>query len=189
ETAFYFYGVDDPLKIKSATIAKGYVKDLWFEEAAEFESKEEIDTVTDTFIRQELPNGKQVNTYFTYNPPRNPYVWINEWVNELEKSKDEDYIIHHSTYKEDSLGVLSKQFLRKVAKLEQADKEYHDWMYGGKVIGLGNTVYNFNLFNVIDEVPEDDRLLFADVSIDTGYSTSATTFLFIGYTLKEMLLY
>lgn len=29
-TAFYFYGVDDPMKIKSAKIAKGYVMALWF---------------------------------------------------------------------------------------------------------------------------------------------------------------
>lgn len=30
KTAFYFYGVDDPMKLKSTTIAKGYVMALWF---------------------------------------------------------------------------------------------------------------------------------------------------------------
>lgn len=182
KTAFYFYGVDDPMKIKSAKIAIGYVSDLWFEEAAEFDSKEEIDTVADTFIRQELPNNKQVELYFSYNPPRNPYIWINEWADELVK--DNNYLVHQSDYTQDTKGFLSKQFLDKVYQIKQTDPDYHDWMYGGKVIGLGDTVYNFSLFNIIDELPTDDRLLFADVAIDSGYSTSATTFLYIGYTVK-----
>ena len=181
-TAFYFYGVDDPQKIKSAKIAKGYVTDLWFEEATEFDGVEEIDTVTDTFIRQDLPDGKNVEVTFTYNPPRNPYIWINEWVDELVR--DDNYFIHHSTYEEDSKGFLSKQFIEKVLKVKDTDPDYHDWMYLGKIIGLGDTVYNYNLFNVVEEIPDDDKLLFPDVAIDTGYSTSATTFLFIGYTIK-----
>ena len=60
--------------------------------------------VEDTFIRQELPNGKEVKVYFTYNPPRNPYDWINEWV--AEKASDPTYMIHHSTYLDDKLGFF-----------------------------------------------------------------------------------
>lgn len=182
KTAFYFYGVDDPIKIKSAKIAVGHPIALWFEEAAEFTDKQEIDTVSDTFIREDLPDDKQVDLYFTYNPPRNPYIWINEWVEELEK--DPNYMIHHSSYKEDVKGFLSSQFLEKVKLIEKTDPEYHDWMYGGEIIGLGDTVYNYKLFNIIDEVPDNDRILFADISIDTGYSVSATSFLYIGYTVK-----
>jgi phage terminase large subunit len=181
-SAFYFFGVDDPMKIKSAKIAVGYVKDLWFEEAAEFDGKEEIDLVADTFIREKLPDGKHVNVYFSYNPPRNPYVWINEWVDELES--DTNYYIHHSTY-EEVQHLLSKQMLDKILKVKITDPDYHDWMYGGKIIGFGNNVYNFKLFNIIDELPDDDRLILADIAIDTGYSTSATTFLYVGLTVKQ----
>lgn len=102
-TAFYFYGVDDPMKLKSQKIAKGYVMAVWFEELAEFAGREDIDIVEDTFIRQELPNGKEVKVYFTYNPPRNPYDWINEWV--AEKASDPTYMIHHSTYLDDKSGT------------------------------------------------------------------------------------
>jgi phage terminase large subunit len=183
KTAFYFYGVDDPMKIKSTIIAVGYVKSIWFEEAAEFNGIEEIDTVTDTFIRADLPEGKTVDVYFSYNPPRNPYVWINEWIDEIEN--DPNVLIHHSSYEDEGVAkFLSKQFLDKVRRMKIKDPDYHDWMYGGKIIGLGNMVYNYNLFNVIDEIPDNDRLLFADIAIDGGYSTSATTFLFIGYTVK-----
>lgn len=181
-TAFYFYGVDDPMKIKSHKIAEGYVTDLWFEETAEFEGPEEIDTVSDTFIREDLPDDLEVNIHFSYNPPRNPYLWINEWIDEIKH--DSDYFIHHSTYKQDSKGFLSDQFLRKVKRIEKTDPDYHDWMYGGKVTGLGDVVYNFTLFNEVDEVPDMDELIFADVAIDSGYSVSATTFLFIGYSKR-----
>lgn len=182
DTAFYFYGVDDPVKIKSHKIARGYVKRLWFEEAAEFDSEQEIDTVTDTFIREDLPEGEEVQVYWSFNPPRNPYVWINEWIEELQSNKD--YYISHSDYTQDTLGVLSKQFIRKVEEIARRDPDYHDWMYKGKVIGLGDTIYNANLINVVQEVPGDDKLLFADLAADTGYSTSATAYLFIGYTAK-----
>jgi phage terminase large subunit len=182
DTAFYFAGVDDPMKIKSFKIAKGYISDLWFEEAAEFESEEEIDTVTDTFVRQDLPEGKEVEIYFTYNPPKNPYVWINEFAE--DKIHDTDYWISHSDYTQDSLGVLSEQFIRKIEKIKLTDPDYYEWMYKGAVIGLGDIIYNYKLFNVIDELPNDDKLLFADIAIDTGYSTSATTFEYWGYTLK-----
>jgi phage terminase large subunit len=186
QTAFYFYGVDDPMKIKSHKIARGYVKDLWFEEAAEFESPEEIDTVTDTFIREDLPGDATVDIYFSYNPPKNPYIWINEWVE--EKEKDTDYYIHHSDYEDVNIGgknVLSEQFLIKVEKMKVTDEEYWRWMYKGEVTGLGDVVYNFSLFNVVKDLPANDKLLFADFTTDTGYSTSATTFLYIGYTAQR----
>lgn len=186
-TAFYFYGVDDPMKIKSAKISNGYIKALWFEETAEFSDSTEIDLVTDTFVREASKdsNGNtiEVQLYFTYNPPRNQYAWINEWVK--EKELDPNWLVHHSTYEEDTKGFLSAQFLEKVKRIKETDPDYHDWMYLGKVIGLGDTVYNSHLFQSIDAVPANDKLLFADISADTGYSTSATTFLYIAMTLKR----
>lgn len=77
-TAFYFSGVDDPQKLKSMIIAKGYVRYLWFEELAEFDSWQEVDTVRASFTRKNLPPGAHVVTYYSYNPPKNPYDWINE---------------------------------------------------------------------------------------------------------------
>ena len=87
---------------------------------AEFAGREDIDIVEDTFIRQELPNGKEVKVYFTYNPPRNPYDWINEWV--AEKASDPTYLIHHSTYLNDRLGFLSRQIKEKIENIK-FDKE------------------------------------------------------------------
>lgn len=184
KSAFYFFGVDDPVKIKSAKIAVGYVIALWFEEASEFEDLKEIDTVSDTFIREDLPDDKHVDVYFSYNPPRNPYVWINEWEEDVRHNKD--YFIHESDYESEGVAnFLSKQFIEKVEAVKIKDYDYWRWMYKGEKIGLGNTVYNYNLFNEVNTIPDDDRLLFADIAIDSGYSVSATTFLYLGYTVKQ----
>lgn len=181
-TAFYFYGVDDPMKIKSAKIAKGYVMALWFEEAAEFAGVEDIDIVEDTFIRQEI-EGKEVKVYFSYNPPRNPYSWINEWLD--TKAGDDDYFIHHSTYLDDKKGFLSEQMIRKIEKYKENDIDYWRWMYSGEVIGLGDMVYNMNHFHEIDQLPIDDDIILIDTSSDTGHQVSATTHLALGYTKKR----
>jgi phage terminase large subunit len=181
-TAFYFYGVDDPMKIKSAKIAKGYVMALWFEEAAEFAGVEDIDIVEDTFIRQEI-EGKEVKVYFSYNPPRNPYSWINEWLD--TKAGDDDYFIHHSTYLDDKKGFLSEQMIRKIEKYKENDEDYWRWMYAGEVIGLGDMVYNMDHFHEVKELPNDDDLILIDIAIDTGHQVSATTFLAFGFTKKR----
>lgn len=181
-TAFYFYGVDDPMKIKSAKIAKGYVMALWFEEAAEFAGVEDIDIVEDTFIRQEI-EGKEVKVYFSYNPPRNPYSWINEWLD--TKAGDDDYFIHHSTYLDDKKGFLSEQMIRKIEKYKENEEDYWRWMYAGEVIGLGDMVYNMDHFHEIEELPKDDDLILIDIAIDSGHQVSATTFLAFGFTKKR----
>ncbi|WP_046721462.1 PBSX family phage terminase large subunit [Heyndrickxia coagulans] len=180
-TAFYFYGVDDPMKIKSAKIAKGYVMALWFEELAEFAGVEDIDIVSDTFIRQDL-GDKEVKIYYSYNPPRNPYEWVNEWVD--SKAGDPDYFIHHSTYMDDEKGFLSHQMIRKIEQYKENDLDYWRWMYAGEIIGLGDMVYNMNHFRWIDELPQDDDLLLIDIAIDSGYQTSATTFCAFGLTKR-----
>ncbi|PEW74014.1 PBSX family phage terminase large subunit [Bacillus thuringiensis] len=181
-TAFYFYGCDDPLKLKSAKIAKGYVMALWFEEAAEFAGVEDIDIVEDTFIRQEI-EGKEVKVYFSYNPPRNPYSWINEWLD--SKVGDDDYFIHHSTYMDDKKGFLSQQMIRKIEKYKIHDLDYWRWMYGGEVIGLGDMVYNMNHIQEIDELPSDDDIILIDTTSDTGHQVSATTHLALAFTKKR----
>ncbi|MGM2815361.1 PBSX family phage terminase large subunit [Bacillus cereus group sp. Bce007] len=181
-TAFYFYGCDDPLKLKSAKIAKGYVMALWFEEAAEFAGVEDIDIVEDTFIRQEI-EGKEVKVYFSYNPPRNPYSWINEWLD--SKAGDDDYFIHHSTYMDDKKGFLSQQMIRKIEKYKVYDLDYWRWMYGGEVIGLGDMVYNMNHIKEIDELPNDDDIILIDTTSDTGHQVSATTHLALAFTKKR----
>ncbi|GAW63078.1 terminase large subunit phage [Ligilactobacillus acidipiscis DSM 15836] len=182
-TAIYFSGVDDPQKLKSFIIAKGYVRWLWFEELAEFNSWEEVDTVRASFTRKQLPNDLKVETYYSYNPPKNPYDWINEFVESRRNTPD--WYVDHSTYKDVTLpNILAKSYLQEIETVKQNDPDYYRWMYLGEVVGLGTNVYNIDLFHVIDEFPSDDRLLGLYYSVDTGHETSATTCGCYGLTAK-----
>lgn len=173
-TAFYFSGVDDPQKLKSMVIAQGYVRWLWFEELAEFSSWSEIDMVRASFTRKVLPNGYRVVTYYSYNPPKNPYEWINQWVNEHQGVKN--WHVDHSTYKDVTIpGMLSDDYLEEIETVKKNDPTYYEWMYLGEVVGLGTNVYNFDLFKKVDQIPDNDYLTDLYFSMDIGHDVSATT--------------
>lgn len=172
-TAIYFSGVDDPQKLKSFMIAKGYVRWLWFEELAEFNSWEEVDTVRASFTRKQLPNDLKVETYYSYNPPKNPYDWINEFVESRRNMPD--WYVDHSTYKDVTLpNILAKSYLEEIETVRQNDPDYYRWMYLGEVVGLGTNVYNSDLFNRLEEIPDDDHVGSLYFSADTGHAASAT---------------
>jgi len=179
-SGFYFYGVDDPFKLKSNTI--GDVIAIWYEEAANFKSSEVFDQVNPTFIRQKSPWVSYVPVYYTYNPPRNPYEWINEWVD--DKRGDADYLIDTSTYLNDELGVTTAQQLKLINRYKANDYDYYRYLYLGEAVGLGTNVYNMDLFHPITELFEDDPLMKIGYSTDAGHINSATTTLAIGLTAK-----
>lgn len=170
-SAFYFYGVDDPLKLKSNAI--GDVIALWYEEAANFQSSEVFDQTNATFIRQRSQYADQVKVYYSWNPPKNPYDWVNEWV---EKSKElSDHLVDHSTYMNDELGFTDPQQLRLIETYRENDEDYYKWLYLGEVIGLGTHIYNMDHFHRLDKIPDDDYIVNLYFSIDSGHQVSATT--------------
>lgn len=186
-TAFYFSGVDDPQKLKSMIIAKGYVRYLWFEELAEFDSWQEVDTVRASFTRKNLPPGAHVVTYYSYNPPKNPYDWINEWVAQREGMPN--WFVDHSTYQDVTLpNILSEDYIDEINTVKANDVDYYRWMYLGEVVGLGTNVYNMDNFNSIDKLPADDYITNLYYSVDSGHEVSATTCGAYGLTRKGNLI-
>ncbi|MCC4431933.1 PBSX family phage terminase large subunit [Limosilactobacillus reuteri] len=182
-TAFYFSGVDDPQKLKSMIIAHGYVRYLWFEELAEFDSWQEVDMVRASFTRKQLPPGAHVVTYYSYNPPKNPYEWINEWVTQREGMSN--WYVDHSTYEDVTLpNILSQDYIDEINTVKQNNYDYYRWMYLGEVIGLGTNIYNMDNFQAIDKLPTDDYITNVYYSVDTGHEVSATTCGAYGLTKK-----
>ena len=179
-STFYFYGGDNPERLKSNTV--GNLMALWYEEAANFKNAEVFDQTNPTFIRQKAECVDQVQVIYSYNPPKNPFDWVNKWVD--EKTGDHDYFIDKSTYLDDELGFTTKQQLELIESYKRNDYDYYRWLYLGEVIGLGNNVYNMALFHEIDELPDDDYVAQLAYSIDVGHQTSATTCLCIGITGK-----
>ena len=62
-----FRGLDDPLKLASVSVPKGYLCWAWIEEAYEIETETEFDLVDDV-VRGELPEGYFKQLTLTFNP-------------------------------------------------------------------------------------------------------------------------
>ena len=169
-SSFYFYGQDDFEKLKSNDIND--IIAVWYEEASEFSGAEEFDQTNITFMRQKHKLATNVQFYWSFNPPRNPYSWINEWVEEV--SEYEDYLVHHSTYKDDELGFTTEQMLANIERVKKNDHDYYLYLYEGFPVGIGDNVYNIDLFQPLQKIPDDERILKVYTSTDTGYSVSAT---------------
>src|SRR5690625_4674178 len=170
-SAFYFYGLDQFEKLKSNDIND--IIAVWYEEAAEFENQEEFDQTNITFMRQKHPLANTVRIFWSYNPPRNPYSWINEWSDSM--IGEDDYLVHDSSYLDDELGFVTEQMLADIERIKQNDYDYYRYLYLGEPVGLGTNVYNINLFKPLEELPADDPLILIDASTDTGHQVSATT--------------
>lgn len=167
-SSFYFYGQDDFSKLKSNDIENLIA--VWFEEAAEFSSKEDFDQTEATFMRQKHPAAPFVQFFWSFNPPKNPYSWINEWVEEIKN--EESYLYHHSSYLDDDLGFVTDQMLEKIELIKKNDYDYYRYLYLGEPVGLGTNVYKYELFQQTKELPNFLHLFF---SIDTGHQVSATS--------------
>lgn len=179
-STFYFYGQDDFQKLKSNDI--GNIIAVWYEEAAEFTSAEDFDQSNVTFMRQKHENAQFVHFFWSYNPPRNPYSWINEWFEEIKTN--DNYLTHSSTYLDDELGFVTDQMLEDIERIKQNDYDYYRYLYLGEAVGLGNQVYNMSTFHAIDSLPTDDRLIGISFAMDTGHQQSATACCAYGLTAK-----
>lgn len=182
-SAFYFYGADDPQKLKSNKVSD--IIGVWYEEAANVKSAEVFDQANPTFIRNKSPYVDDVKVFYSYNPPKNPYDWINEWIE--KKRNDKQYFIDHSTYLDDELGFTTQQTLDLINSYKENDYDYYRYLYLGEAVGLGTIIYNIDLFQEImslDDLPNNDRVVQLRFSTDVGHEHSATTMSCYGITYK-----
>jgi phage terminase large subunit len=180
-SCFYFYGSDDFQKLKSNDI--GNLIAVWYEEAAEFKSFEEFDQINVTFMRQKQPNAPFVQFFWSYNPPRNPYDWINRWSEEMKTNSN--YLVHSSSYLDDELGLVTAQMLDEIERIKSADYDYYRYLYLGEAVGLGSNVYDMRHFHKLDEVPSDDPIVCLMYALDGGHQQSATACCVFGVTAKQ----
>lgn len=183
-SSFYFYGLDDYSKLKSNTIPNMY--GIWYEEAAEFSSYEEFDQNNATFMRHKPEWADHTCVYYSYNPPRNPYNWINDWT--VKKSEDKRYYVDKSDYTIDELGFNPRSMIEDIEITKKNDPDYYRYMWLGEAVGNGINVYNFPLFKVIPELRDTDQLVGLYYGMDVGHEVSATTCVCVGLTQRKDLI-
>lgn len=99
----YFRGLDDPTKITSISVAKGYLNFVWIEEAYEITKESDFDML-DESIRGAVPEGMYKQITLTLNP-WNEKHWIKRRFFDELKGYDS---LGNPIYKEKHLKKVSK---------------------------------------------------------------------------------
>ncbi|MGN0363688.1 MAG: PBSX family phage terminase large subunit [Bilifractor sp.] len=139
-----FRGLDKAKKIKSIKVAKGYIKDAWFEELDEFDGEEEIRSVQQSVLR----GGPKYKVFKSFNPPISRANWANEYVSIPRASA----IRHKSCYLNVPREWLGKQFIDDAEDLLRTNPRAYEHEYLGNAVGTGGEVFdNLNIRMISDE--------------------------------------
>ena len=175
----YFASGDDYEAVKGMTDENKSIKKVWFEELTGWDDADEIDQIIATFTRG---NSTYFNAFYSYNPPKNRFHWVNLW--KESKLLRDDYLFSESDYRTVPKNWLGPIFIEEAERLKKYDEKRYRWIYLGEVIGIEGLIYNPDL--LIIEKPNyieknKLRILYVDFAIDCGHQTSATSCGAYGY--------
>lgn len=157
-----FRGADDPIKLKSIKVSKGYIKYIWYEELDQFSGMEEIRSINQSLMR----GGDDFIALYTYNPPKS----VQSWVNTEALFDRDDRLVHHSDYRSVPKEWLGEQFLIEAEHLKKVNPMAYAHEYLGEVTGTGGEIFN----NVtIREITDEEISRFDRVrrGLDFGYAS------------------
>lgn len=164
-----FRGADNPRKLKSINLGKGYVKYAWFEELDQFASMEEIRNILQSLFRGE-GNRRRV-VFFSYNPPKSGRSWVNQEVKIPKPGRR----VHHSTYLDVPREWLGDRFIADAEHLKRVNEMAYRHEYLGEEVGTGLEVFtNVELRTIADnEIATFDRIR---QGLDFGYAADPLAF-------------
>lgn len=194
----YFAGADDPEKIKSIKDADFPLAIVWFEELAEFKNEDDVSTIENSILREELEGRIHSESerkkahpfdysfYYSYNPPKRKQSWVNK---KFESAfVDENTYVDHSTY----LGnpFLSKKFIEEAENVKKNKPMKYRWEYLGESIGSG--VVPFDNLRIEKGCITDEMVASFDNirnAVDFGYATDPLAFVRWHYDKKKNIIY
>ena len=175
-----FFGVDDPMKVKSIKLPFGYVGIVWYEELDQFSGMEEIRNLNQSLLR----GGEKYWVFASYNPPKSR----NNWVNEEILNEYPDRLVHKTTYLDVPREWLGEQFLLEAEKLKAKNETAYNHEYLGEVTGTGGAVFE----NIEDMVMTDEMISQFDrryYGLDFGFAVDPLAFVAMHYDAKHEDLY
>ena len=176
-----FKAADNPLKMKSINLGRGYIKYAWFEEVDQFAGMEEIRNILQSLFRGE--NKKRI-VFFSYNPPKSG----RSWVNQEAKIPKPGRRVHHSTYLDVPPEWLGERFLADAEHLKKTNETAYRHEYLGEEVGTGLEIFNNVELRIIaqDEIAAFDRIR---QGLDFGYAVDPLCFERMHYDRKRRRLY
>lgn len=163
-----FKAADNPRKMKSINLGKGYIKYAWFEELDQFASMDEIRNILQSLFRGE---NKRRISFYSYNPPKSG----RSWVNQESKIPKRGRRIHHSTYLDVPRDWLGERFLADAEHLRATNETAYRHEYLGEEVGTGLEIFtNVELRKITDkEISVFDKLR---QGLDFGYAVDPLAF-------------
>jgi PBSX family phage terminase large subunit len=120
-------GLDDPKKLKSIKVKRGWWKFLWFEELSEFMGMAEIRSVRQSVQR----GGDRFIEFASFNPPNDPQSWVNA---EAEKNLP-GRIVSHFNYVDVPRHWNGEKFWQEAEELKALDMMAYAHEYLGAAEG------------------------------------------------------
>ena len=133
----FFMGLDDPNKVKSIKVEKGYIGITWWEELDQFVGEAELRKVLQSTMR----GGDKFWDFRTFNPPISKNNWANEYADECEAYQLEDTIVVRNTYLDIPRDWLGEQFILEAETLKNINPRAYKHEYLGQAIGTGGDVF------------------------------------------------
>ena len=163
-----FKAADNPLKMKSINLGRGYIKYAWFEEVDQFAGMDEIRNILQSLFRGE--NKKRI-VFFSYNPPKSGRAWVNQEAKIPKPGRR----VHHSIYLDVPPEWLGERFLADAEHLKNTNETAYRHEYLGEEVGTGLEVFtNVTLRPIPDEeIRRFDRI---KQGLDFGFAADPVAF-------------
>lgn len=155
----YYLSLDQSEKIKG-----GEFKEVWLEEATEFEEDDYRQ------LRLRLSRDKRsedVKIFLSFNPI-DEHHWLISLLN-YAKEHPEEYNVHHSTYHDNEIS-LSKAFVSELENLIEQDENYYNVYCLGIPGVLKNKIYTTFFIENVTEWPVGLKLAPHCYGLDFGYN-------------------
>lgn len=176
-----FKAADNPRKMKSINLGRGYIKYAWFEEVDQYASMEEIRNIIQSLFRGE---NKNRISFYSYNPPKSG----RSWVNQEAKIPKPGRRVHHSDYRDVPPEWLGERFLTDANHLQKVNDTAYRHEYLGEEVGTGLEVFT----NIeLRPITAEERAIFDRIrqGLDFGYAVDPLCFERMHYDRKRRRLY
>lgn len=176
-----FVGCDKPISLKSYNLPFGYVKLLIHEECDEMAGVEQMDSVEDTFLRNDTP----ALDIKVFNPPESINNFMNIYAQDcINKEK---CLVHHSYYYNVPVEWLGQRFFDRANWFKEHKPRYYANNYLGEVTGTGGLVFD-NIEERTITQEEADSLIYRYYGLDFGYE-HPQAFMEVAYDSETEMLY
>jgi phage terminase large subunit len=173
-----FKGADNPYKLKSLNIGRGYVKYAIFEEVDQYSGMPEIRNIIQSVFRGD--NNNRIS-FYPYNPPKSGRSWVNQ---EVKIPKD-GRRVHHSDYRDVPAEWLGQSFIVEAEHLQRTNEIAYRHEYLGEEVGTGLEVFNNVTLEPIDASGFDN----IRQGLDFGYAVDPACFVRMHYDSTRRRLY